>query len=103
MCGRDKPGSIWRRECLQIRRLRARIEHILDWAKVGKYRTGDNPFRLRGHLDKLLAKISKKRRVKHHPALPYAELGAFMERLKAEPGIAPRTLEFAILTCARTG
>jgi integrase len=94
---------IWTTKHETARRLRARIEHILDWAKVRKYRDGDNPFRLRGHLDKLLAKISKKRRVKHHPALPYAQLGAFMEKLQAEPGVAPRALEFAILTCARTG
>jgi integrase len=94
---------IWTTKHETARRLRARCEHILDWARVHKYRHGDNPFRLRGHLDKLLARISKKRRVKHHPALPYAEIGAFIEKLQAEPGVAPRALEFAVLTCGRTG
>ena len=43
------------------------------------------------------------RKVKHHSALPYAELPAFMEKLCSEEGAAARALEFAILTAARTG
>ena len=38
----------------------------------------------------------------HHPALPYAELPAFMAELRAMPGIAARALEFTILTAVRT-
>ena len=40
---------------------------------------------------------------KHHPALPYAELPAFMLDLRALAGIPARALEFTILTAARTG
>jgi len=43
------------------------------------------------------------RRVEHHSALPYSEIGAFMERLREQKGVAARALEFAILTAARTG
>jgi integrase len=43
------------------------------------------------------------RRVKHHAALPYAEIAAFMVELRQQEGVAPRALEFAILTAARTG
>lgn len=35
-------------------------------------------------------------------ALPYREAPAFMARLRAAPGTAARTLEFAVLTAART-
>jgi hypothetical protein len=35
-------------------RIRARIEAILDWAKVRGYRAGENPAAWRGHLDKTL-------------------------------------------------
>jgi hypothetical protein len=56
--------------------VRGRIEHVLDWATVHKYRTGDNPARWKGHLQKLLAKVKRKDRVEHHPALPYCEIGA---------------------------
>ena len=52
-------------------RVRARIEAVLDWATARGHRTGENPARWRGHLDKLLPALKKKARVKHHPALPY--------------------------------
>jgi integrase len=84
-------------------RVRQRIESILDWAKVRGYRTGENPARWRGHLDKLLPLLSKVRKVKHHAALPYAEIGAFIAALRARSGTTARALEFAILTAARTG
>jgi integrase len=83
-------------------RVRGRIEKILGWAKVNNYREGENPARWRDNLDQLLPKLSEVRKVKHHPALPYAELPAFMEKLRQEEGTAARALEFAILTAART-
>jgi integrase len=46
---------------------------------------------------------AKVRRVKHHPALPYGELPAFMQELRARDGISARALEFTILTASRTG
>jgi integrase len=83
-------------------RVRGRIEKILGWAKVNNYRAGENPARWRDNLDQLLPKLSEVRKVKHHPALPYAELPAFMEKLRREEGSGARALEFAILTAART-
>ena len=41
--------------------------------------------------------------MKHHAALPYAELPNFILQLHAQEGIAARALEFTILTAARTG
>jgi integrase len=41
-------------------------------------------------------------KVKHHPALPYAELPEFMAKLEAREGISARALELTILTAART-
>ena len=84
-------------------RVRGRMESILDWAKVRGYRTGENPARWRGHLDKLLPPRSKVRRVEHHAALPYAELPSFLVSLREQKGIAARALEYSILTAARTG
>jgi integrase len=43
------------------------------------------------------------RKVRHHPALPYTEIGAFMVELRAREGIAAAMLQFAILCAARTG
>jgi integrase len=84
-------------------RIRGRIESILDWAAARSYRQGDNPARWRGHLENLLPKKTKVRRVEHHAALPYLQLPAFMDELRQQDGIAAGALEFTILTGARTG
>src|SRR5262249_42461133 len=65
---------IWTTKPETAVRVRGRIESILDWAKVRGYRTGENPARWRGHLDKLLPARARVRRVEHYAALPYAEL-----------------------------
>jgi integrase len=93
---------IWNKMPETASRLRGRIESVLDWARVRGYRQGENPARWRGHLDKLLPALKKKARVKHHPALPYDEVGAFVADLRAEAGTAARALELLILTITRT-
>ena len=93
---------IWAAKPETASRVRGRIEAILDSAKVLEYRSGENPARWRGHLDKLLPAPSKLRKVKHHAALPYGEMGAFMAELRGRGAIAARGLEFLILTAART-
>jgi integrase len=84
-------------------RVRGRIEAVLDWAKARAFRDGENPARWRGHLSNLLPARSKVRAVKHHAALPYTEIGAFMADLRGREGAAAAALEFLILTAARTG
>lgn len=94
---------IWSTTTETAVRLRGRMELVLDWATVRGYRTGLNPARWRGHLDKLLAKPTKVAKVEHHAALPVADVGAFMSRLRSAPGMGARALEFVILTAARSG
>jgi integrase len=74
----------------------------LDYAKSLDLRQGDNPAAW-GHLKFVLPAKSQVAPVKHHPALPYAELPAFMAKLRAKEGVSARALEFTILTVARTG
>jgi integrase len=93
---------IWNEKAETASRLRARIEKVLDWATVRGHRTGENPARWRGHLDKLLPALKKKQRVKHHAALPFNQVGGFIGALRAQEGMAARALEFTILTAART-
>jgi integrase len=95
--------AIWTAKPETASRVRGRIESVLDWATARGYRAGENPARWRGHLENLLPRRSKVRRVEHHAALPYAELPEFMAELRLKNGAAPRALEFAILTAARTG
>ena len=94
---------MWNAKPETASRVRGRIESVLDWAKVRGYRDGENPARWRGHLDQLLPRRSKVQKVKHHAALPYDELPAFLTRLRKREGVAARALEFTILTAARTG
>jgi integrase len=96
-------ASLWTARPETASRLRGRIEAILDWAKARDYRTGENPARWRGHLDKLLPARGKVRKVEHHAALPCAELPSFMAALRDQAGTSARALEFTILTAARTG
>ena len=94
---------IWSSKNETASRLRGRIESILDWATVRKYRNGENPARWKGHLDKVLAAPSKIQKVEHHRAIPVEEMPQFMQNLRTRPGIAARALEFLILTAARSG
>jgi len=94
---------IWKTKPETASRVRGRIEAILDWAKVQGLRQGENPARWRGHLDHLLPAKAKVRRVKHHAALPYAELPDFIAALRDQEGVGAQALEFTILTAARTG
>lgn len=99
----DQGGKpLWIAKPETASRLRGRIETILDAARVLGVRASENPARWRGHLDKLLPARAKVRQVKHHPALPYDDLPAFMQKLRAQPGTAARALEFTILNASRT-
>lgn len=93
---------IWGKKQETASRVRGRIEKVLDAAKAKGLRTGENPARMRGHLEHLLPK-RRKVAVKHHAALPYAEMPAFMVALRKRQGVAAKALEFAILTAARSG
>jgi integrase len=93
----------WTSKTETMTRVRQRIEKVMAWATVRKLRTGDNPARWRGHLDTLLAKPNKLKKVTHRAALPYAEVGQFMSELRAKDSLAARALELQILTATRPG
>lgn len=54
-------------------------------------------------LKPLLPQPSKVQNQKHHAALPYSDISAFMHDLHQRHGISARALEFSILTAARSG
>lgn len=94
---------IWKTKTETASRIRERIERVLSWATTRGYREGENPARWNGHLEELLPKPSKLKKVQHHPALPFAEIGDFFKAVKTEKGVGARALEFTILTACRTG
>lgn len=83
-------------------RIRGRVERVLDAARAAGHISGpwENPARWKGHLAFLLPRNTKATR--HHPAMPYEEMPAFMAGLRKRPSVSARALEFTILTAART-
>lgn len=94
---------IWKTKNETASRLRGRIENVLDWATVRKYRTGENPARWKGHMDMLLPAPGKIQKVEHHRALPIDATAAFMADLRQREGTAAKALEFTVLCAARSG
>jgi len=93
---------IWKKKPETASRLRGRIEAVLAWATVRGFRRGDNPAVWKNHIDQLLPARSKVRAIKHHAALPCAELPTFMIDLRIRDAIAARALELLVLTACRT-
>lgn len=95
---RDCLAAIWLEKPETARRLRQRINTVIDWAVAKGYRETSLALPV---IDKALPKQREK--AKHHPALPYAELPAFLADLRQSESIGRLALEFAILTAARSG
>lgn len=93
---------IWITKTETAARLRGRIEQVLSWAIVNGHRSPPNPATWRGNLDMLFAKPTKVHKVRHHPALAYADLPDFMAQLRTHKSLTARALEFTILTTSRT-
>ena len=91
---------IWKTIPPTARRVLGRIEDVLSYATVHKYREGLNPARWDGHLENVLPK--QKDGNEHHDALPYVEMPEFMSQLRAVDGVANRALELLCLTAMRT-
>jgi integrase len=92
---------LWERVPETGRRVRGRIESVLGWATVHHYRSGDNPARWQGHLEHAMPSRTEIAPVEHHAAMPYAEVPAFMGKLKGNSNALAACLEFTVLTAAR--
>jgi integrase len=94
---------IWKEKNSTASRVRSRVEAVLNFASVKKYRSGANPARWRGHLDHLLGKPSKIAPTENFAAMDYRDMPAFMAELRGRKvTISNLALEFLILCCART-
>lgn len=99
----DEGNQFWQTKNETATRVRGRIESILGWATTSGFRSGDNPARWKGHLDNLLATITRTQRIKNHPSLEWGQIGAFVQDLRRRDGMAARAVEFTILTASRSG
>ena len=91
---------IWHQKNDTAKKLRGRIERVLDYAKSMGYRTGENPAAMKGNLEFSLSKKSKES--VPQPSLYWKELPTFMKELRSSTSISRLALEFAILTATRT-
>ncbi len=97
-------APIWLSKNETARRLRGRIETILNAARVQGHIPMDraNPARFSGHLELILPKFSPRNRG-HHEAMQYGLVPDFVARLREREAVAAIALEFLILTAARSG
>lgn len=95
-------SPIWTTKTETAKRVQGRIECILDFAAAHRYRDSLNPARWRGHLDKLLPKPSRVKKVTHYPAMSYTHVPAFMDELARKDSVSALALRFLILTATRT-
>lgn len=97
-------APFWKATPETASRIRGRIERVFTRAiALGKF-PGDreNPASLKIHQAILVTPIAKLKKTKSHPAMPYADVPAFMVKLRKLDSISARALEFVILTVART-
>lgn len=93
---------IWHKIYQTASRTRGKIENVLSWSIANGYRDGPNPARWGDNLEFLLPdKSQAAKKSTHHAALPYDELPGFWATLNNVEGVAPRALEFIILTAVR--
>lgn len=92
---------IWTEKEETARRLRARIERILNYASARNWRDGENPARWKGHLKDILPKRDKLKR-RNFAAMPYEKIPTFLVELEKEKGMASLALQMTIHTAVRT-
>ena len=93
---------VWKRTPETGRRLRKRLERVLGYAEAHGMREGVNPARWNGHFKEAMIGSDKIKR-RHFPAMPYAEIPAFINKLHDIGSVTALALEFTILTAARSG
>lgn len=95
---------IWLEKTETATRVLARIVNVLGYAHDKGWREDDHAAtwgqRLRERRLPLLPK--KSQRVRHHPALPYDQVPAFMTVLRSNLALGSRLLEFAVLCASRS-
>lgn len=91
-------SPIWVDHHETARRLKQRIAAVFDWAKGHGHYSQENPV---NGVKRALPSV--KRTTEHMAALPWQAVPAFISDLSARDGISARTLEFIILTAARSG
>jgi integrase len=95
---RDVLVAIWLTKPETARRVRQRIASVMDWAVAKGYCAAPISMTV---INKSLPKVRAK--PKHHAALPYVEVPAFMRTLRSRETVGRLAFELLILTASRSG
>lgn len=92
-------NPIWDTKNDTARKVRGRIETVLDYAKSLGYCKGDNPASMKGNLEFSLSSTQTR---DHRPSLSWRALPGFIEELRLSKSVSRLALEFTILTATRS-
>lgn len=93
-------APIWLSHRETSRKVRSRIERVMNAAKAAGYFAGENPARL--DVLKNLLPHRPRKAVEHHSAMPWRDVPALIAELKGKELLSARALEWTILTAVRT-
>ena len=93
---------IWLTKTETATRVLTRIVRVIGFA-ADKGWSQDDAGTWSSRLHRRLPAVKKSERVKHHPALPFAQISNFIADLRTRPGMAAKALEFSILCASRSG
>jgi len=96
---RDLLVQIWLTKHETAQRVRQRINTVLDWSVAKGYRQHSLPMNV---INKSLPKIPKGQK-KHHAAMPFDDIPAFMSQLRGKTGFGSLALQFSVLNASRPG
>lgn len=94
---------IWHDKTETASKLRQKIEAVLSYATVKRYRTGDNPARWLGNLKHLLAAPTTIAPAENYASLQIADAPRWWALVKDREGMGARALEFQAMTATRSG
>lgn len=96
-------APIWTAAPSTAQDLRARLESLLSYGIAAGWRDGPNPAAWKDNLQPLLARPDAVHTPRHHPALPWPRVPAFLLSLRRLDAPAARCLHLCILTATRSG
>jgi hypothetical protein len=94
-------APLWTAQPETASKVRQRVESVLDYAKVRRWRDGENPSKWDGHLEHSLPSRRGLKQTQQHAALDWQGVPAFVRELRSRDDVAALGLEFAILAAAR--
>lgn len=92
-------GPVWQHHSETGRKVRMRLEAILDYCEFNGWRQGDNPARWRGNLDQVFP--PRVHPTTHFMAYPWRELPDLCQALSDSNAVSFKAILFGTLTASR--